>query len=168
MANTSYLIQVYNFCLSASYVLFQIKCRRIPDPNNPGKKIDDYWGPAQQMLTDTNFLQSLKDFDKDHIPPDIIEKVRPYLEKANFDPEVVKKASKAAYGLCCWIRAMESYDKVAQVLIAQVFILAYISLHLCHPLIWWLTQASWKRWPDVQYLGVISILLWLDFLRACR
>ena len=100
---------------NGSFFILQVKSRRIPDPNNPGKKFDDYWGPAQQMLTDTNFLQSLKDYDKDHIPPDIIEKVRPYLGKDNFVPEVVKKASKAAFGLCCWIRAMESYDKVAQV-----------------------------------------------------
>ncbi|KAH6558350.1 hypothetical protein KP509_1Z068500 [Ceratopteris richardii] len=101
--------------MEACCIMKGIKCRRIPDPNNPGKKIDDYWGPAQQMLTDTNFLQSLKDFDKDHIPPEIIEKVRPYLGKPHFDPEVVKKASKAAFGLCCWILAMESYDKVARV-----------------------------------------------------
>jgi dynein heavy chain len=47
--------------------------------------------------------------------------VRPYLEKDNFVPEVVKKASKAAFGLCCWIRAMESYDKVAQV---QIFVIS--------------------------------------------
>ena len=25
------------------------------------------------------------------------------------------QASKAAYGLCCWVRAMESYDRVAKV-----------------------------------------------------
>nr|AML30858.1 axonemal inner arm dynein heavy chain 2 [Marsilea vestita] len=101
--------------MEACCIMKGVKSRRIPDPNNPGKKIDDFWGPAQQMLTDTNFLQSLKDFDKDHIPQDIIDKVRPYLGKDNFDPEVVKKASKAAYGLCSWIRAMESYHKVAQV-----------------------------------------------------
>jgi dynein heavy chain len=28
---------------------------------------------------------------------------------------VIKKASKAAYGLCCWVRAMEAYDRVAKV-----------------------------------------------------
>merc|ERR1711871_1740196 len=32
-----------------------------------------------------------------------------------FEPEQVKKASKAAYGLCCWVRAMEAYDRVAKV-----------------------------------------------------
>ena len=25
------------------------------------------------------------------------------------------QVSKAAYGLCCWVRAMESYDRVAKV-----------------------------------------------------
>ena len=28
---------------------------------------------------------------------------------------VVSQVSKAAYGLCCWVRAMESYDRVAKV-----------------------------------------------------
>ena len=28
---------------------------------------------------------------------------------------MVQKASKAAYGLCCWVRAMEAYDRVAKV-----------------------------------------------------
>jgi hypothetical protein len=29
--------------------------------------------------------------------------------------QVVQKASKAAYGLCQWARAMEAYDRVAKV-----------------------------------------------------
>ncbi|KAJ7290925.1 hypothetical protein O6H91_Y290900 [Diphasiastrum complanatum] len=101
--------------MEACCIIKQTKSRRIPDPSNPGQKMEDYWGPAQLMLADTNFLPSLKVFDKDNIAPAIIEKVRPYLAKAEFDPEVVKKASKAAYGLCCWVRAMESYDRVAKV-----------------------------------------------------
>lgn len=30
-------------------------------------------------------------------------------------PEKIKTASSAAYGLCCWCRAMEAYDRVAKV-----------------------------------------------------
>lgn len=93
----------------------KVKSRRIPDPNKPGAKIEDYWGPAQQMLADGAFLPSLKTYDKDNIHPKIIEKIRIYLLDPSFSPEVVKKASKAAYGLCCWVRAMESYDRVAKV-----------------------------------------------------
>lgn len=93
----------------------QVKPKRINDPKNPGKKIDDYWGPAQSMLADSTFLLSLKGFDKDHIDPKIIDKIRVFLLNPDFSPEVVKKASKAAFGLCCWVRAMESYDRVAKV-----------------------------------------------------
>ncbi|BBM97612.1 dynein axonemal heavy chain [Marchantia polymorpha subsp. ruderalis] len=101
--------------MEACCIMKEVKSKRIPDPNKPGAKIEDFWGPAQQMLADTQFLPSLKDFDKDNINPKIIEKIRPYLLLPEFVPEVVQKASKAAYGLCCWVRAMESYDRVAKV-----------------------------------------------------
>lgn len=53
----------------------------------------------------------LQTFDKDNIPPAVVEKLKPYIDNPDFDPEKVAKASKAAYGLCSWVRAMESYDK---------------------------------------------------------
>lgn len=104
---------------------WQVKSRKIPDPNKPGSKMEDYWGPAQQMLADNNFLASLKTYDKDNMPEALMVKIRPYIADPNFDPAVVRKASKAAYGLCCWIRAMESYDKVNKVSSKQM---AYIQL----------------------------------------
>ena len=64
------------------------------------------------MLADNNFLASLKTYDKDNMPESLMVQIQPYIVNALFDPAVVKKASKAAFGLCKWIRAMESYDKV--------------------------------------------------------
>ena len=96
-------------------IMQSIKPVRKNDPSNPSKKINDYWEASQKLLGDTGFLQSLKDYDKDNIPPAIIDKVRPFLDHELFDPDVVKKASKACYGLCCWVRAMEAYDRVAKV-----------------------------------------------------
>lgn len=81
------------------------------DPANPTKKLDDYWGPSQALLGDPTFMTQLKEYDKDNIPPSIITAIRPYLERPEFAPEVVKKASNAAHGLCCWVRAMEAYDR---------------------------------------------------------
>ena len=95
--------------------MLSIKPNKINDPANPSKKINDYWGPSQGLLADTKFLDTLRAYDKDNIPQPIIAAVRPYLDVEEFDPPVVKKASNAAYGLCCWVRAMESYDKVAKV-----------------------------------------------------
>jgi dynein heavy chain len=92
-----------------------VKPKRINDPSDPTKKINDFWGPSQALLGDANFLLGLQTYDKDNIEPAIINKIRPYMDDPNFQPDNVKKASKAAYGLCCWVRAMEAYDRVAKV-----------------------------------------------------
>jgi Microtubule-binding stalk of dynein motor len=44
--------------------------------------------------------------------PKIIAKIQPYIENPEFEPDKILQASKAAYGLCCWVRAMNSYNKV--------------------------------------------------------
>lgn len=68
------------------------------------------------MLGDINFLQTLKDYDKDNIPShtmDIIRKT--YIPNPNFKPSIIAKASSAAEGLCKWIIALDKYDRVAKV-----------------------------------------------------
>ena len=44
---------------------------------------------------------------------EVITRIKPYIDNPQFDPDVVAKASKAAYGLVCWVRAMEAYDRLA-------------------------------------------------------
>ena len=39
------------------------------------------------------------------------------MDNPDFEPEVVKKASKAAFGLVSWVRAMEAYDRYAACLL---------------------------------------------------
>ena len=77
--------------------------------------MDDFWDPAKKMMADSKFLQSLFDYDKDNIKVEVIEKIRPYTTSPDFEPELIGKASKAAKGLCQWVRAMEVYDRVAKV-----------------------------------------------------
>ncbi|KAL3678222.1 hypothetical protein R1sor_021178 [Riccia sorocarpa] len=101
--------------MEAVCILKEIPPRRVPDPKKPGLKMNDFWGPAQNLLADTSFLSGLRSFDKDHIQDNIMKMVQPYLRLDDFDPQVVKKASKAAYGLCCWIRAMDQYHTVIKV-----------------------------------------------------
>ncbi|KAL2642111.1 hypothetical protein R1flu_009698 [Riccia fluitans] len=101
--------------MEAVCILKEIPPRRIPDPKRPGSKMNDYWGPAQNLLADTAFLLGLKSFDKDHIPDNVMKMVQPYLKLDDFDPQVVKKASKAAHGLCCWLRAMDQYHAVIKI-----------------------------------------------------
>jgi dynein heavy chain, axonemal len=53
---------------------------------------------------------------QDNIPPRIIQVIRTsYLTNDQFTPDNAKKASPAAEGMCKWVHAMSSYDKVAKV-----------------------------------------------------
>ncbi|OAF70778.1 Axonemal beta dynein heavy chain 3 [Intoshia linei] len=97
-------------------VLKGIKPEKIPDPSGSGKKLEDYWGPAKRMLSDMKFLESLINYDKDNVPVSIMKAIRSkYIVNPDFDPEKVKIASNACYGLCCWVIAIEKYDRVAKI-----------------------------------------------------
>uniref|UniRef100_A0A803XM02 Dynein axonemal heavy chain 3 n=1 Tax=Meleagris gallopavo TaxID=9103 RepID=A0A803XM02_MELGA len=87
------------------------KPERKPDPN--GK---DYWGPSRKILGDLKFLESLKSYDKDNIPPTVMKRIRErFIDHPDFQPAVIKNVSSACEGLCKWVRAMEVYDRVAKV-----------------------------------------------------
>ena len=71
---------------------------------------------AGPPLGEKDFVDRLRNYDKDNIEPRIIEKLRDkYIADENFTPENAAKASSAAEGLCTWIGAMDSYDRVAKV-----------------------------------------------------
>jgi Microtubule-binding stalk of dynein motor len=50
-----------------------------------------------------------------HILLQVIADIRKnYITDAKFTPEAAEKASKAAAGLCKWVYALETYDRVAK------------------------------------------------------
>ena len=101
--------------MEAICIMFGKKAKRIKDPEGGTGKVDDYWECAQkEVLADTKFLQSLFDFDKDNVPQKIIDKVTVYTKREDFTPERITKASVAAAGLCKWVHAIVSYDRVAK------------------------------------------------------
>ena len=99
-------------------ILKGIKPDKVTDPSS-GKKTTDYWPPAKKMLGDMKFLQQLKDYDKDNIPPAYMKPIRANYVNGehaeDFVPDKIRTASIAAEGLCKWVRAMEAYDRVAKV-----------------------------------------------------
>ncbi|XP_026981187.1 dynein axonemal heavy chain 7 [Sagmatias obliquidens] len=102
--------------MEAVCILKGIKADKIPDPTGSGKKIEDFWGPAKRLLGDIRFLQSLHEYDKDNIPPAYMNIIRKnYIPNPDFVPEKIRNASTAAEGLCKWVIAMDSYDKVAKI-----------------------------------------------------
>ncbi|XP_076854479.1 dynein axonemal heavy chain 7 isoform X2 [Brachyhypopomus gauderio] len=100
--------------MEAICILKGIKPDRVTDPS--GKKVEDFWGPAKKLLGDMKFLQSLHEYNKDNIPPAYMTIIRnKYITNPDFVPEKIRTASTAAEGLCKWVCAMDSYDKVAKV-----------------------------------------------------
>ncbi|CAI9716307.1 dynein heavy chain 3, axonemal-like isoform X2 [Octopus vulgaris] len=78
-----------------------------------GKIVEDYWAASKKMLSDMKFLDSLRDYDKDNIPPAIINKIREkYISNKEFDPSIIKNVSSACEGLCKWVKAIDVYDSV--------------------------------------------------------
>ncbi|KAB0394243.1 hypothetical protein E2I00_006370, partial [Balaenoptera physalus] len=102
--------------MEAVCILKGIKADKIPDPTGSGRKIEDFWSPAKRLLGDIRFLQSLHEYDKDNIPPAYMNVIRKnYIPNPDFVPEKIRNASTAAEGLCKWVIAMDSYDKVAKI-----------------------------------------------------
>ena len=102
--------------MEAVCVLKGIKPDRIKDPNGGSKKVADYWGPGKKLLADSNFLNSLKNYDRDNINPKYMDVIRKkFANNEDFTPDKIKKASVAACGMCKWVLAMEAYDRVAKV-----------------------------------------------------
>ncbi|EER06065.1 dynein heavy chain, putative [Perkinsus marinus ATCC 50983] len=93
---------------------FGVKPNKVPAPDGRGK-VEDFWEPAKkELLGDPRLLDRLINFDKDNISEEAMKKVKPLYDDPNFEPEVIKKASIAAMGICKWARAMVVYDKVAK------------------------------------------------------
>lgn len=109
--------------MEAVCVLKGVKPERVQDPS--GVTIDDYWPASIKVLGDMKFLESLRTFDKDNIPPAYMKRIREkFMNDRSFQPEVIKKVSTACEGLCKWVRAMEVYDRVIKVVAPKKAMLA--------------------------------------------
>ncbi|UPR05068.1 heavy chain of dynein [Chloropicon primus] len=102
--------------LEAVCVCLDVKPARIADPAGSGKKIEDYWEPSKGLLSDKGFIDRLKTYDKDNVPVKVIDKVRSqYTSNPDFTPANAAKGASAAEGLCKWVFAIDSYDRVAKI-----------------------------------------------------
>lgn len=85
-----------------------------------GKSTGEYWNASKRMLSDFGFLASLRDYDRDHIPADVIQKIRKdFIPHPSFVPSIVAKSSSAAKGLCQWVVAMDKYEAVSAIVMPK-------------------------------------------------
>lgn len=85
---------VVNVC-SAVIVLFAPK-GKVPK--------DRSWKAARGLMGNVDkFLSDLVNYDKEHIHPDVIKALMPYVKDPDFDPQKIQSKSLAAAGLCSWV-----------------------------------------------------------------
>eukprot|EP01084_Bolivina_argentea_P091346 164444_1 len=99
--------------MEAVCIMMSVKPKKV---GQVGKKVDDYWDQAKKyVLGDTKLLEKLQNYDKDNIPTEIVQKVQKYIDNPEFEPDKIASASGACKGLCLWVRALHTYDRVAKV-----------------------------------------------------
>lgn len=59
-----------------------------------------------------DFLNNLINFDKEHIPSEVIKALTPYLEDTEFEPQKILAKSAAAAGLCAWVINIHRFYEV--------------------------------------------------------
>ena len=80
--------------IEAMCVMLQVKPDRVQDPNDPTKKMSDYWTSAKRnLLADPKFITNLINFDRDAIPASVISKLKAYITNPNMEPAKVQKAA---------------------------------------------------------------------------
>jgi len=74
------------------------------------------WDDAKKLMNDSNFLNSLKTYDKDGLATNtkLTGKLQKYIKREDFTADKVRNVSKAAESLCLWVRAMDVYARVAR------------------------------------------------------
>lgn len=95
--------------VEAVVIINKQKPMKVPDPSDKSIINLDYFEAGKKMMKDPHFIQKLQKFDKDSLNQEVIDKLTPYIENPKFEPEMVRKASVAAEGLCKWVRAMFNY-----------------------------------------------------------
>ncbi len=142
------------FVLEAVCVMKGIKSERKPDPAT-GKMVEDFWGPSLKMLGDMKFLESLIQYDKNNIAPATMKRIREkFIPDPAFEPLSIRAVSTACEGLCRWVRAMDTYDRVFKVVAPKQLRLAEAEAALAEQM----KKLDAKRAELKQYIEKLEIL----------
>ncbi|XP_050531221.1 dynein axonemal heavy chain 2 isoform X2 [Daktulosphaira vitifoliae] len=79
------------------------------------KQSEPTWNEAKRQLGDPDFLNQLKDFDKNNIPDKVLKKIAVFTRNPEFEPNKVGLQSMASKSLALWVIAIEKYAKIYKV-----------------------------------------------------
>ncbi len=114
--------ELVRLVMEAVCIMLDEKPNKIPDPKDSSRKLDEWWSISKRLLGDATLLNQLIHYDKDDMNESTLNLIR---EKyiAQLDPEKLIKVSKAATGLCLWVRAMECYDRIIRIVKPKQYLL---------------------------------------------
>jgi dynein heavy chain len=116
MRNPPEIIQTV---LKAICIMFGREAKREIDPNNPAKRRMNYWPTSQALISDTGFVDSLRNFPKDNMDPKMVREIqRDFIDnkELKFTRDRARNASKSAEGMFMWVDAMIKYDAIAKIM----------------------------------------------------
>ncbi|KAK2953633.1 putative Dynein axonemal heavy chain 6 [Blattamonas nauphoetae] len=74
------------------------------------------WDNARGLLSQTNFIQLLINFNVDEIDASMDKKMRPYINDPDFKPDKIENVSKAAANICQWVVAVVEFARVNKII----------------------------------------------------
>ncbi|KAK3097645.1 hypothetical protein FSP39_011696 [Pinctada imbricata] len=91
--------------MDCTLLLFQYRVDPVTmDPEKP--TIKPSWGEALKLMSASNFLSQLLNFNKDSINEETVELLMPYLNAEDYTLETAQKVCGDVAGLCSWTKAM--------------------------------------------------------------
>jgi len=106
--------------MAAICVFMKERPDKKPDPNDPRKKIDDYWKPSRNQLFDPKaFVGRLREYDKDNTDKSVMRKLVSFVEDPELDLECFTKngPTDVLYQLMSWVKYTYAFYFVAQELV---------------------------------------------------
>lgn len=89
---------------------YMLKKEKANDPT-----IYDYWPLCKKKVLTGKVLQKMKEYDKDDVNPDLVEKMTPLMATPAFADAALKNAGRAALGIGNWCKAIIEYDTAMKV-----------------------------------------------------
>jgi dynein heavy chain len=77
-------------------------------------KVKPDWENSKKILSDSQLMRKMQEYDKDNIPESVSKKLRKYCENPSFTPDAVEKVSRACKSMCLWAMAMDIYSRVVK------------------------------------------------------
>ncbi|KAI6240858.1 Dynein heavy chain at 62B [Aphelenchoides fujianensis] len=93
--------QAVRLCMEAVCVLLGEQPTRTKQAARTGKPKYDYWPTALKLLSDIHFLSRIRSFQRDKVPPNVMK--------------LIPDTSLAATGLCLWVRAIDTYERISKI-----------------------------------------------------